>query len=41
VQSQPTRHVVAILLLALATRASAENAPPAAATRFLSLQASV
>jgi hypothetical protein len=39
-QSHPTRHVAAILLLA-ATRAGAESAAPAATMRFLSLQTSV
>jgi hypothetical protein len=40
-QSHATRHVAAILLLALATRAGAESLAPAAATRFRGLQASV
>jgi hypothetical protein len=40
-QSHPTRHLAAMLLLTLATRAGAESPAPAAATRFLSLQASV
>jgi hypothetical protein len=40
-QSNPAGRIAAILLLALATRAGAESGPPAAATRTLSLQASV
>jgi hypothetical protein len=40
-QSHPSRHVPAILLLTLATRAGAQSALPAAATHFLSLQTSV
>jgi hypothetical protein len=40
-QSHPTPHLAAFLLLALATRAGAESPEPAAVTGFLSLQASV
>lgn len=40
-QSKFTGHVVAIVLLGLSTRGGAESIPPAAATRTLSLQASV